>query len=612
MELSQKITYLRKQKGWSQEQLATKLEVSRQAVYKWEAGISQPEIDKLKKIAKLFGVSFDELLDDEIEVDCKETYKEEEEVPSQPVYDTEGEAEESNNIKEETPPPRKQNGKKALIIGLIASIVATVATIVAGAILLVRFLFPLEFGTENTGSSLINDSQTDEEKPTDSSQPDAGQTDNSSPSQVTYYTVTFDTDGGTPVSSISVKAGERISADIYTEYDGYMLICWLRADTYEEWDFKKDKVTEDITLIALWADSEITATFYKNDGSGKRVELVVNDDGFLTLEDVFLDTTKTLMGWSSEPDGEVEYELGEEIFTFGDIELYAVWGEMLSEFCFEKIYSNGYSLVKYNGTDTVVEIPSTYLGYPVVSIEDCAFEGRYTVEVIKIPSGVTKINEYTFFDCIALKEIWVSETVTQIQPVAFTYCDVLENFVVSELNPSYCSIDGVLYNEARTNLVAYPRGRQDLEYYVPQGTHIIGERSFFGNTMLERVHLPNGVGVIRVSAFEGCASLVEIELGDRIDYVEGRAFYDCVRLQEVVFQYDLIAIGKEAFYNCTDLESVRILGNIGEISYRTFGDCARLTTLTIGGELTGRIDDNAFDGCDRFLGVEFISQDPQG
>ena len=77
MELSQKITYLRKQKGWSQEQLAAKLEVSRQAVYKWEAGISQPEIDKLKKIARLFDVSFDELLDDEISMDAKDTYKEE-------------------------------------------------------------------------------------------------------------------------------------------------------------------------------------------------------------------------------------------------------------------------------------------------------------------------------------------------------------------------------------------------------------------------------------------------------------------------------------------------------------------------------------------------------
>ena len=68
MEISEKITYLRKQKGWSQEQLAIKVEVSRQAVYKWEAGISQPEIDKLKKLSTLFSVSFDELLDDSIDI----------------------------------------------------------------------------------------------------------------------------------------------------------------------------------------------------------------------------------------------------------------------------------------------------------------------------------------------------------------------------------------------------------------------------------------------------------------------------------------------------------------------------------------------------------------
>ena len=41
MDLSRKITILRKRRGWSQEQLSLKLEVSRQAVYKWEAGISQ-------------------------------------------------------------------------------------------------------------------------------------------------------------------------------------------------------------------------------------------------------------------------------------------------------------------------------------------------------------------------------------------------------------------------------------------------------------------------------------------------------------------------------------------------------------------------------------------
>ena len=68
MDISEKITYLRKKSGWSQELLATKLEVSRQAVYKWEAGISLPEIDKLKRLSKLFDISFNELLDDDVDI----------------------------------------------------------------------------------------------------------------------------------------------------------------------------------------------------------------------------------------------------------------------------------------------------------------------------------------------------------------------------------------------------------------------------------------------------------------------------------------------------------------------------------------------------------------
>ena len=602
MELSQKITYLRKQKGWSQEQLATKLEVSRQAVYKWEAGISQPEIDKLKKIAKLFEVSFDELLDDEITVDIKEE-------DTLPPPASEEVAEKDNTVdinnEEEPKPKEKRSGKRALIIGLIVSIVATLVMTVAGVILLFRLVFPLEFGTENTGSTLTNGNNADVESSTDSSVTGGGTTDSSKPSesQATYYTVTFDTDGGTPVESIRVKAGERISADIHTEYEGHELICWLSTDTYVEWDFANDKVTKDITLIALWADSEITVTLHKNDGSGEKVELITDENGFLTLGDIFADSGKALLGWSSEPAGKIEYEVGEEIFSWGDMELYAIWDKSVQKFQFEKIYSNGYSLVKYNGTDTVVEIPSTYLGYPVVSIEDCAFDGRYMVEVIKIPSGVTKINEFTFFDCVSLREIWISETVTQIEPLAFTCCDSLENFVVSALNPSFCSFEGVLYNEARTQLVAYPRGRHDKEYYVPNGTHIIGERSFFGNINIERVYLPNGVGVVRTAAFEGCINLTEIDLGDRIDYVDGRAFYGCESLREVTFEYNLYAIGKEAFYNCFALEAVHILGNVGVISYRTFGNCYNLTVFTIGGAVTDGINEDAFEGCENFGGV---------
>lgn len=67
MTISEKILTLRKKEGYSQEDLAEKLDVSRQAVYKWETGAASPEVDKIKMIAKLFDVSFDYLLNDEME-----------------------------------------------------------------------------------------------------------------------------------------------------------------------------------------------------------------------------------------------------------------------------------------------------------------------------------------------------------------------------------------------------------------------------------------------------------------------------------------------------------------------------------------------------------------
>lgn len=60
---------LRKKKGWSQEELAEKLDISRQSVSKWESGQSIPDIDKIITLSGLFGVSTDYLLKDELEAD---------------------------------------------------------------------------------------------------------------------------------------------------------------------------------------------------------------------------------------------------------------------------------------------------------------------------------------------------------------------------------------------------------------------------------------------------------------------------------------------------------------------------------------------------------------
>ncbi|MCR5743148.1 MAG: helix-turn-helix domain-containing protein [Lachnospiraceae bacterium] len=69
MILADKIINERKKNGWSQEELAEKLSVSRQSISKWEGAQSVPDIQKIIAMAQIFGVSTDYLLKDEIEAD---------------------------------------------------------------------------------------------------------------------------------------------------------------------------------------------------------------------------------------------------------------------------------------------------------------------------------------------------------------------------------------------------------------------------------------------------------------------------------------------------------------------------------------------------------------
>ncbi|MBQ1430894.1 MAG: helix-turn-helix transcriptional regulator, partial [Firmicutes bacterium] len=66
MILAETIVQLRKQAGWSQEELADKLGVSRQAISKWESAQSVPDLNRILDMSRLFGVSTDILLKDDL------------------------------------------------------------------------------------------------------------------------------------------------------------------------------------------------------------------------------------------------------------------------------------------------------------------------------------------------------------------------------------------------------------------------------------------------------------------------------------------------------------------------------------------------------------------
>ena len=70
MILADKIIRLRKKNGWSQEELADKMNIYRQAVSKWERDLSFPDISSIPKLAEIFEVSVDELI--QVKTETKE------------------------------------------------------------------------------------------------------------------------------------------------------------------------------------------------------------------------------------------------------------------------------------------------------------------------------------------------------------------------------------------------------------------------------------------------------------------------------------------------------------------------------------------------------------
>lgn len=75
MRLSEKIMDLRKRSGWSQEELADRLGISRQSVSKWETGESTPDIDKIIRMSELWNVSTDYLLKEEEALEQKSSQR---------------------------------------------------------------------------------------------------------------------------------------------------------------------------------------------------------------------------------------------------------------------------------------------------------------------------------------------------------------------------------------------------------------------------------------------------------------------------------------------------------------------------------------------------------
>lgn len=174
-----------------------------------------------------------------------------------------------------------------------------------------------------------------------------------------------------------------------------------------------------------------------------------------------------------------------------------------------KVIGNGAFRVKNT-------IKSIIIPEGVIKIEDDAFLDSKSVTSITIPSSVTSIGANAFNGCRALKSLAIPDNVVSIGKYAFLMSTGLLSIDVGENNANYTSQDGILYNKNKTNLIAYPAGKTNSEFEVPNTVTTISSRALGFCSNLESIKLSASITNVEFFAFQSCTALRSITIGDGV------------------------------------------------------------------------------------------------
>ena len=314
--------------------------------------------------------------------------------------------------------------------------------------------------------------------------------------------------------------------------------------------------------------------------------------------------------------------------------------------------STGITIEMYIGNEESSYIPDKIEGFAVTELGYTAFQGSDIKEVV-IPASVQKVGARAFWGCSNLESVTLLSSDAEIVKNPFYNCPNLLRFVVSPDNPTYATINGILFNKAERKLICYPSGRTDEVYEVPSGIKIIGHGAFYGSALKE-ILIPDSVEKFEDQVFNGCTKLEKTNLPDALTEIGSNPFFRCTSLSSVklsdhhpIFTFDgqylinkvthtlisclnvsdngrmivpsyikvigdlcfstlpvkeiefpswLKRIGTYAFSQCTMLESVKIPEGITTIESSAFRGCSALTDVVLPDTLE-TIHDYAFAYC---------------
>lgn len=238
------------------------------------------------------------------------------------------------------------------------------------------------------------------------------------------------------------------------------------------------------------------------------------------------------------------------------------------------------TITKYNGTDTVVVIPSKINGVTVTTIGTDAFLGL-NITSVTIPASVTEIGSNAFADCTNLTSVnykgdWSNLTIQSGNPAVQDAAN--EQLFDFAFTPDNTAVIVIRYEGTAADVTIPSR-------YKGKPVTMIDHAAFF-NSVVTSVTIPDSVTSIPDSAFGFCSQLTNISIPNSVTYIGFSAFNSCTSLKSITLPSSLSTIQSEAFYNCGNLETIRIPVSVTSIGNYAFDVCPSLMTVTYPGSKT--------------------------
>lgn len=196
----------------------------------------------------------------------------------------------------------------------------------------------------------------------------------------------------------------------------------------------------------------------------------------------------------------------------------------------------------------------------VTSMATGIFSSCFNLTDVNLETKATELPGWMFANCHNLTSITIPATVSSIGAYCFTNTPI-ERIDVAEGSKFFVSVDGVLFNADKSQVMLYPEEKKDSSFTIPNTVTTVAEGIFRHNGYLAELIFEDGDQSLQIqkNAFAEMAGLVKVELPDRLSRVGQNAFQDCRKLMiiNVPATATSSTFGSGAFSGCTKLMEIR-------------------------------------------------------